>query len=118
MDLITKQWKFGKEEKTLYFKRLTAGQALTLSRGTKVRQDAESGKPIIEIDIAEQFEKGVLLVVMTLVDASGRQVYRNVNELYNMDNQKVRSLVEVARQAKDEGDPDEDDDGNGTLGKD
>lgn len=113
MDTIQKElkWKSLGEAKTetVYFRELTGGETLALTKGQTYKGNAKDG--VVEIDVHASAEAGQKLVVVSLVDASGNQVYAGLKQLQAESGKKVAALVELAREVHSE--KDEDEPGNG-----
>lgn len=99
MNLISKTLKYpGCPEEEIYFKRLNAGQQLQLAKGQKVKQGLD-GNPIVELDLGDQLEKSYMLVQMTLCDAGGRMVYKDMKTLFADDAKRLSHIIDLAREA-------------------
>lgn len=101
METIEKTLKTRKGEETAYFKPLTAGQQLKLTRGQKASRN-EDGKVVLEMDFGDALERNYMLLHFTHVDANGKQVYPSVQAVQNEDAQRVTKLIELAQEAAKE----------------
>lgn len=115
METIQKElkWKpFGETEtktETVYFRELTGGETLSLTKGQTYKGNAKDGS--VEIDVFASGEANQKRVVLSLVDASGNQVYANLKQFQAEPGRKIAALVELSREVHSE--KDEDEPGNG-----
>lgn len=98
IETISKTIRTRNGEEEVYFKPVTGGQRLRMTRGQKATRD-EDGKARIEIDLGDQLERDHLLVHFTCCDASGRSVYPSVQAVQNIDDQRLAKLIAAAREA-------------------
>lgn len=108
MELIERELKYKGNTETVYFLELTAGQRVSLLRGQKIQSSPGEKSSVFEIDLGENTEKTHKLIQMTLVDADGKRVYKNLQELQNEPDSKVRALAKLAADVH----KDDDDAGN------
>lgn len=98
MELIKKTLKHKGTETTVYFRELTAGEQLSLVKGQTYRGNAKSGN--VEIDVGENVESQQRLVLMTLVDENGNQVYAHIKQLHAEPASKIIALGKLAEEAQ------------------
>lgn len=108
MELIERELKYKGNTETVYFRELTAGERVSLLRGQKIHSSPGDKSSVFEIDLGENTEKTHRLIQMTLVDASGKRIYKNLQELQNDPDSKIRALGRLAADVHKE----EDDAGN------
>lgn len=111
MDLIQKVLNYKGTVTTVYFRELTAGEQLQLTKGQTYKGNPKSGT--VEVDVYSNAETRQKLVQMTLVDADGMPVYASLKKLQDEPASKVEALSKLAQEAQDASVPDgEDDSGN------
>lgn len=110
MHKIEKEFTYRGETTTVYFRELTAGEQLNLSRGYKsVFRDGSSE---VELDFFAEGERGHKLLQMMLVDVDGKNVYSNVAKLREENTSKIAKLVKMANEASKEFSDEDADAGN------
>lgn len=106
MELIQRELKWGGKTETVYFREMTAGDALKINEGTKYQGNAKNGE--VTIDVFAGIQSKHRLVQATLVTAEGKPVYASMKDLQAEPNKKVSALVKLA----DEVHKDDEDEGN------
>lgn len=102
MNLIKKTLNYRGTESEVYFRELTAGEALDLARGVRsVKQ--KNGE--MEFDFGANLENGQRLLQMTLVDSEGNKVFRNLEALRKESAKKIGKLIELANEVIKEEEP-------------
>lgn len=115
MDLIQKELKWGSKDnprtETVYFRELTGGEALKLTEGQTYKGNAKNGQ--VEIDVYANVRTAQMLVLMSLVDADGKQVFANIKQLQAESAKKVSALAKLAQEVhKDDSDDEDEKPGN------
>ncbi len=116
MDLISRELKWGNKDspktETVFFRELTAGEALSLTEGQTYTGNAKTG--VVEIDVYANARSAQRLVVMSLVDADGKSVYTTLKALHSEPAKKVAALAKLAQEVhKDDSDDEDEKPGNG-----
>jgi hypothetical protein len=106
---VERELKFRGKTETVYFKPLTAGQQLELSKGQKMSQGKDGAT--FELDMGDHARRNYQMLQMTLCDEDGKRVFRNLQELQEEPRDLIQKLVELALEVQaDQGDQE-------TLGK-
>lgn len=88
---------------TTWWRPLTAGQRVELLRGQVVKSDG-GNTSIMEVDLAASAERSQRLVQLTLCDAEGVLLYKNMKELQAEPSALVEALARIASEVhRDEG---------------
>lgn len=101
-DLIEKQFTYLGNTETLYFRELSAAEALKIGSGaTGVMRN---GVMEIAVDPDQHFERGIQLLAASLVTEDGKQVFANgsASRAREMKNSRLSAMVTLAREAKAE----------------
>lgn len=86
-------------EHEVFFKEMSVLQTQKLLRGQKMTLDAD-GKAKAEVDYGAEYDRNLLQVQLTLVDADGKQVYENQQQLQNLPQTYVAQLIKAAKEAE------------------
>jgi hypothetical protein len=107
MELIEKTLRYGGKEEQVFFRELTAGEQYELAKGQRFKSTQKDGG-VFEFDMGEQLAINQRMVQMILVDADGKNVYRNLEALRKEPAKKVNALVKLAKETlKELGEGDE-----------
>lgn len=83
------------KSKTVWFRKINAGERLKLARGQRVTLgDQNTSKT--EIDIGDLTTRQHMLVQFSVVDENGKNVFQNVTDVQKLPNQLVDKLYQFA----------------------
>ena len=100
LKLIEKTLKFRGKEETIYFREPSVADAAKLIRNTKA-MIGQDGKISQEIDFAAEYERNLLLLQLTQVNAGGAaRVWPSVQALQNQSATYVNELNKLAKEAE------------------
>jgi alpha-D-ribose 1-methylphosphonate 5-triphosphate synthase subunit PhnI len=103
MSLIKKTLHYRGTESDVFFRELTAGEALDLARSVRAVKSSKSGE--LEYDFGANLENSQRLLQMTLVDEDGKNVYRNAEQLRKEPAKKIAKLIALANEVVKEEEP-------------
>jgi hypothetical protein len=101
MDTIRKTYTFKGQEHEAYFKALTVLDTQKLLRGQKAAI-GDDGKARMDLDYAQEYERSLMLVQLTLVDSDGRRVYQSLQSMQNEPTARLAKLIALAKEAEKE----------------
>jgi hypothetical protein len=100
--MVTKQYRYKGEERVAHFREMTVADSQKLLKG-QVIGVGEDGKPTIQMDLAKEYERSLLLVTMTLVEEDGvTPVYGSAKPITKEPASLVATLIKLAKEAEAE----------------
>ena len=102
---IEKTLKYRGDESQVFFRELTGGEALELSKGQKaqhVQHAGDAATVTMEIDMGERLEGNMRLTFFTLVTADGKQVFTSWGAFIREKQSKILALQKLAADAQRE----------------
>lgn len=101
MSTIEKTLRFRGKEESVYFREMTVADTQKLIRNTKATV-GEDGKARQEIDFGAEYDRGLLQLHLTLVDAAGKKVFPSVQAIQNEPSARVGELLKLCKEAEKE----------------
>ena len=105
MDLIERELKWGGRTETVYFREMTGADQLALVEGQTYRGNPKKGE--IEVDVSASLKGNHKLLLLTLVDESGKAVYTSLKQVQAEPSKKLKALTALANEVHKEDDDEE-----------
>lgn len=98
-EIFEKELDYKGQKKTVYFKRLTAGERINLSRGQKMLVGNKSKEHGVEVDLGEFLERTHRYLLMCNVDSEGKRIFKKIEEVQALPEDLVSALQKLADEA-------------------
>jgi hypothetical protein len=97
--VIERTLDYNGKSKKVYFKQLTAGQRINMSRGQKFAVNARSREEGVQVDMGDTMERGHKFLLYCHVTAEGKQVFNGLKEIQDLPEDLIAKLQDLADDA-------------------
>lgn len=99
VNVIERTLEYRGKEKKVYFRQLTAGQRINISRGQRMTVGSKAREEGVEVDVGESLERTHKFLAYANVDAQGNPVFKNHKEVQELPEDLVAALQALADDA-------------------
>jgi hypothetical protein len=99
VSVIPRELEYRGQKKTVYFRQLTAGQRIQISRGQRMTVGSKSREEGVEVDVGESLERTHKFLAFANVDAQGNPVFKSHKEVQELPEDLVAELQRLADDA-------------------
>ena len=98
-EVIKRELVYKGHKQDVYFRRLTAGERIAVSRGQRMMIGNKSKENGVEVDLGDALERTQKFLMYSNVDATGTRIFRKLEDVQKLPEDLVTALQRIADEA-------------------